>query len=151
MLPNHEDRHLWRLMLYTGYYLKLVDVAHIIYRQVSTDVFFVDWEKSWGELHTASGHHDHDHGGGGGGGGEDDEEGAAVGEQSAMVGPSDLHPKVPVSCWRTLFITNEWSELQTVTQTSPLFTLFLTVFLLGAQWNRKERQRNRRKGSDHCL
>ena len=35
----------------------------------------------------------------------------------------------PVSCWRTLFVANEWNELQTLRLTSPAFSLFLLVSL----------------------
>lgn len=33
----------------------------------------------------------------------------------------------PVSCWRTLFIANEWNELQSERITRPAFTLFFLV------------------------
>ncbi len=33
----------------------------------------------------------------------------------------------PVSCWRSLFVTNEWNELQARRQTTPAFTLILLV------------------------
>ena len=36
----------------------------------------------------------------------------------------------PISCWRTLFVANEWNELQTLRLTSPAFSLFLLVSLL---------------------
>lgn len=33
----------------------------------------------------------------------------------------------PVSCWRTLFVANEWNELQTVRYTSPEITFLVVV------------------------
>lgn len=38
--------------------------------------------------------------------------------------------KSPVSVWRTLFIGNEWNELQTLRKISPEFQLGLVVFFL---------------------
>lgn len=54
------------------------------YFQCTTDVFFMDWERSRGRVV------------GGGGNLE------------------DLHnkPAVPVSVWRIIFVTNEWCRLQ---------------------------------------
>ncbi|KAK9819713.1 hypothetical protein WJX72_001576 [[Myrmecia] bisecta] len=36
----------------------------------------------------------------------------------------------PVSCWRSLFITNEWNELQAERMTMPAVTLFALAFIL---------------------
>ncbi|GMH43204.1 hypothetical protein BSKO_11126 [Bryopsis sp. KO-2023] len=36
----------------------------------------------------------------------------------------------PVSCWRSLFVANEWNELQTIRQTCPELTLLCMIFLL---------------------
>ena len=36
----------------------------------------------------------------------------------------------PVSCWRSLFIANEWNEIQTLRITSLELTMFSVVFLL---------------------
>ena len=33
----------------------------------------------------------------------------------------------PVSCWRTLFIANEWNELQTIRKTAPEVTFLVVV------------------------
>jgi meckelin len=41
-----------------------------------------------------------------------------------------LRHKVPVSIWRTLFVANEWNELQTVRRTNVTFILFLLGWLL---------------------
>lgn len=43
----------------------------------------------------------------------------------------------PVSCWRTLFVANEWNELQTLRLTSPAFSLFLLVS--SSQHNNQQR------------
>jgi meckelin len=123
LLPTHEDRHAWRVMLFLGYLLKLVDIAHLMVKQCGVDIFFVDWEKSYGNL-ADDGHQDVP---------KAPEEGE---EEVGQPQPIAQGPPVPVSCWRTLFITNEWAELQTMRQTSTVLTLFLTGFLLdGYHWD----------------
>jgi len=104
MLPTDNDIEPFRVMLSTGFIAKLISLAHVLWRQCQADVFFVDWEKSHGRLVDAVSD-----------GGED-------GEKKDVM--------APVSCWRTLFITNEWAELQTVRGVNVELTLLGLVFLL---------------------
>ncbi|GAQ91983.1 Meckelin-like protein [Klebsormidium nitens] len=48
------------------------------------------------------------------------------------IGPSGNKEPAPVSVWRTLFVANEWEELQVKRQTCIEFTLFALLFLLVA-------------------
>ena len=40
-----------------------------------------------------------------------------------------------VSCWRTLFVANEWNELQTFRKINPTVQLIFILFLLNAKLN----------------
>ncbi|CAD7702542.1 unnamed protein product [Ostreobium quekettii] len=71
-------------------------LLHMLYRQVTYDIFFMDWEKPRRVLTRGGGR-----------------------EESA-----------PVSCWRMLFVANEWNELQAVRKTSPAFTMLCMVLFL---------------------
>eukprot|EP00762_Andalucia_godoyi_P006626 ANDGO_04990.mRNA.1 hypothetical protein len=44
--------------------------------------------------------------------------------------PGQRGKMAPVSIWRTLFVANEWNELQTIRKTSLELTLFLLVLVL---------------------
>ena len=103
LLPTAADIEPFRVMLTTGFVAKLLSLAHVLWRQCQVDVFFVDWEKSHGRLVDAAGD------GGESGGGD---------------------VMAPVSYWRSLFITNEWAELQTKRMVNVELTLLGLVFLL---------------------
>lgn len=100
LLPTAHDIEPFRVMLSTGFIAKLISIAHVLWRQCQVDVFFIDWEKSHGRLVDGG------------------EEGA---QKDTMA---------PVSYWRNIFITNEWSALQTARMVNVELTLLGLVFLL---------------------
>lgn len=52
-------------------------------------------------------------------------------EPQDLVNDKDMTvEKAPVSCWRSLFVANEWNELQTLRITSLEVTMFFAIFLL---------------------
>ena len=69
--------------------------------QSRIDIFLIDWERPQGRVIPL--------GGGGGGAGAHE---------------------TPVSIWRTYFVANEWNEIQTVRQISPVFQYMASVFFL---------------------
>lgn len=83
--------------------------CRIIVLQCRVDVFFVDWEKSQGRLI--------------------DETGDGAGEEGEEHHSTKGH-YAKISFWRTLFITNEWAELQTARMVNTELTLLSLVFLL---------------------
>jgi meckelin len=110
----------------------VVRLAHAIYKQVTVDIFFIDWEKSRGALFRT---------------GHDVESGSKAmaaaaaaaassssssSSSSASAGPAAfLHQSyAPVSAWRTIFAANEWAELSVARRTSVGFTMLLMVVLL---------------------
>jgi meckelin len=104
LLPTANDIEPFRVMLSTGFIAKLISIAHVLWRQCQVDVFFIDWEKSHGRLVDLS------------------PDGGEAGSQKDVM--------APVSYWRNIFITNEWSELQTSRMVNVELTLLGLVFLL---------------------
>ena len=97
-----------------------IRVAEVVAFQSSVDVFFIDWEKPRGPTARTGGDfeagmRDAPSAAGGGGGRE---------------GARQVYP--PVSVWRTLYMANEWSELQTHRRINPYLTFSLMAVLLQA-------------------
>lgn len=84
---------------------QIVEVTHLIWRQSSIDIFFIDWERPRACSSTAQSRN-----------------------QPTGTVPDNLEQ--PVSIWRTYFVANEWNQIQTTRKTSLLFQLVLTVFVL---------------------
>ncbi|XP_068208396.1 meckelin [Palaemon carinicauda] len=88
--------------------LKLFQVVHILYVQVTLDMFIIDWEQPRAKnslphpLISGNGN----------------EEKNSKGEQH------------PISIWRTYFIANEWNELQTHRKIDLGCQLFITLIFL---------------------
>ena len=116
--------------------LKLIDVFHVILLQCSYDIFFIDWERPKANA-------------------DRDPEASLVGGSMTRpilppIRPPTAAGKKPgvtavqmdkpmkdaldsqnmVSCWRTLFVANEWNELQAYRKTSVTLQLVFALFLL---------------------
>ena len=76
--------------------MKAIDILYILYSQIYVDIFFIDWERPRGSISV----------GVGGGDGR--------GQQGGGVAS-------PVSVMRTLFVANEWREIQTIRRIKPTF------------------------------
>lgn len=85
--------------------LKLIQVLHIVYVQVTIDMFIIDWEQP--RARNSIPHPQLNQ----------DEDGKPRVEQ-------------PISIWRTYFIANEWNELQTHRKVNVELQLFLTLLFL---------------------
>lgn len=123
-IPNVKEEESYRIILIVAFFLKLIDVIHLILVQCSYDIFFIDWErpKNFGTSQAAS----YDHGFtlkvGKSSDRIQDESKRPLTEESA------IHSKV--SCWRTLFVANEWNEIQTFRKINPTFQLIALLFFL---------------------
>nr|XP_004656991.2 meckelin isoform X1 [Jaculus jaculus] len=97
--PAQEER----FVTYVGcsFALKALQFLHKLISQMTTDIFFIDWERPKGKVLKAV-------------------EGEG-GVRSATV---------PVSIWRTYFVANEWNEIQTVRKINPLFQILTVLFFL---------------------
>jgi len=99
VLPTSSQEQLIKALLLAGFIMKFIDVIHIIYTQISFDIFFVDWERPRGSISLNT-------------------EGKAK------------NITTPVSIMRTLFVANEWRELQTTRRIKPTLQLILVIFFL---------------------
>ncbi|PRP76388.1 meckelin [Planoprotostelium fungivorum] len=96
-LPTSEIEGLLKNLIFAAAGCKIAVIFDLIWRQTETHIFFIDWEKSKGNL---------------------------------MSRGNEPTKSVPVSIWRTLFVANEWNEMQTMRKTSLPLTLLAQVFLL---------------------
>jgi len=78
---------------------------HLIWRQISIDIFFIDWERPQTQSST-------------------------IQPRSQLTSTLPNNSEQPVSIWRTYFVANEWNEIQTTRKISLFFQLVLTVFVL---------------------
>ena len=82
----------------------MIQVAYLVWRQISVDVFFIDWEKP-----------------------------KTVASVNTTTHPSTSNGgtvTASVSIWRTYFLANEWNEIQSFRKISPTFVLIAVLFFL---------------------
>jgi len=84
---------------------QVVEIIHLIWRQISIDIFFIDWERP--QTHSST-----------------------IQPRSQLTSTLPDNSEQPVSIWRTYFVANEWNEIQTTRKISLFFQLVLTVFVL---------------------
>lgn len=84
---------------------QVVEIMHLIWGQISIDIFFIDWERP--QTHSSTIH-----------------------SRSQLTSTLPDNSEQPVSIWRTYFVANEWNEIQTTRKISLFFQLVLTVFVL---------------------
>ncbi|XP_042317912.1 meckelin isoform X2 [Sceloporus undulatus] len=98
-LPSQEDN----FVSYLGcaFTLKALQFLHLLFSQLTIDIFFIDWERPRGKV------------------------------LKAVEGESGIRSiSAPVSIWRTYFIANEWNEIQTIRKINPVFQVFAVLFFL---------------------
>ena len=100
LLPSESQEKLFLTLLYVAFTFKLIDLIHMLVSQIFFDIFFVDWERPQGRVSQPT--------------------------QGGEAGGMDA----PVSIWRTLFIANEWNEIQTIRKINPELQIFLVLFFL---------------------
>ncbi|CAF0714886.1 unnamed protein product [Brachionus calyciflorus] len=120
ILPTSSQESVFIVMVVISFVLKLIDVIHLIFTQTSYDIFFIDWERPKSDTPTlinqlipqiVSGDRTK----------ENDKENLIKNE---------LMEYNKISCWRTLFVANEWNELQTFRKIDPLIQLIGVLFFL---------------------
>ncbi|KAL9962665.1 hypothetical protein ACROYT_G031787 [Oculina patagonica] len=100
LLPTPSQERLFLELVGITIAFKFIDVLHMLWSQISFEIFFVDWERPQGRMNQPT--------------------------QGGEAGATDA----PVSIWRTLFIANEWNEIQTVRKINPELQIFLVLFFL---------------------
>lgn len=103
--------------------LKLIDVIHLIFSQASYDIFFIDWERP--KAHDSGYLMDN---------GTEAEpmlkSGVVAHGQKEKHISHEIKEYNKISCWRTLFVANEWNEIQTFRKINPTIQLVLVLFFL---------------------
>ena len=123
VIPLKSQETVLLALIVISFLLKLIDVLHLIFTQTSYDVFFIDWERPKVEDSTSVG--------------------ANVikstnktstnnntTEDRENLIKNELKEFGKVSCWRTLFVCNEWNEIQTFRKISPTIQLMGVLFFL---------------------
>lgn len=100
LLPTPSQERLFLELVGVTIAFKFIDVLHMLWSQISFEIFFVDWERPQGRVNQPT----------------------QGGEGGAM--------DAPVSIWRTLFIANEWNEIQTTRKINPELQIFLVLLFL---------------------
>ncbi|KAJ4448147.1 hypothetical protein ANN_10160, partial [Periplaneta americana] len=103
LLPAQKQDDLVKSYIISAFSLKIVEVIHLIWRQISIDIFFIDWERPRAR--------------------------SSVIRPRSQLNASDTSEQ-PISIWRTYFVANEWNEIQTTRKVSLMFQLVVTVFIL---------------------
>lgn len=85
--------------------LQIVEVGHLIYNQITIDIFFIDWERPRARNSVPR-----------------------TGINGSV--NSDIEEQQPVSIWRTYFVANEWNEIQTKRKLNINIHLMITIFIL---------------------
>ena len=88
-----------------AFVMKAIDILYILHSQIYVDIFFIDWERPRGSISVG--------GGGDGRGGQ-------------------YNVSSPVSVMRTLFVANEWREIQTIRRIKPTFQVRVFFFFFCA-------------------
>ena len=125
-LPLQSQETNFNLFIIIGFVLKLIDVFYLIFVQTSFDIFFIDWERpKVNEL------------------GIDllktqkftrlppiEQQKEKLTESYKLETEKEMPQQNNVSCWRTLFVANEWNEIQTYRKVNSTFQLIAVLFLL---------------------
>lgn len=84
---------------------QIVEICHLIYCQITIDIFFIDWERPRARN---------------------------LVPRNVLTGASnsDIDEHQPVSIWRTYFVANEWNEIQTKRKLNTNIQLLTTVLIL---------------------
>ena len=101
-LPEGNQEIAFITLLVLAFVFRLIHIIYLIWRQVTIQIFLVDWERPRGLLNT--------------------------GNQNSELATS--LPQTPVSIWRTYFIANEWNEIQSLRKISPVLVLVTVLLFL---------------------
>lgn len=121
VIPQTDQETIFRILIIIAFILKLLDVIHLIFTQTSFDIFFIDWERPRQDLSTST---------------QNpllppikkNEKTAKSDRENLIKEDSNEYNKI--SCWRTLFVANEWNEIQTFRKINPTIQLIFVLFFL---------------------
>lgn len=114
MMPTPDQEYSFLVYLGMAMALKTIELINMIAEQVTTKVFFVDWERPRGYIIPRVG--------------ESNPEAPPTDVANAEPGPGKTLS--PVTIWRTYIVANEWNEFQTYRKTSYVLQLFAMIFFL---------------------
>ena len=116
-LPLEVDEKLFKTFIFISFGLKLIDVLYLIFEQTSFDIFFIDWERPSNVYSKKI---------------DDDFMLPSDNNNNTikMKTKNEIDMQNQVSCWRTLFVANEWNEIQTYRKINRTFQLVFVLFLL---------------------
>jgi meckelin len=120
VLPDEQQEWLFPMLVLTACVIKAVDVLYLILLQTSYDIFFIDWErpKSSNNFNNRS----------------NNPSSQANQLRPAAVVTNQLEitsdQNKAASCWRTLFVANEWNELQTFRRVNTTIQLIFSLILI---------------------
>lgn len=100
LLPTPSQEQLFLELAGVTIAFKIIDLLHVLWSQISFEIFFVDWERPQGRVNQPL-------------------QGGEAGAKDAQV-----------SIWRTMFIANEWNEIQTIRKINPELQIFLVLLFL---------------------
>ncbi|KRX87863.1 Meckelin [Trichinella pseudospiralis] len=104
LMPSFEGENLWFLILVVAFVFKVVDMVLFYIEQITSEVFFIDWEKP---------------------------RPAGSRKKEASVAASVISSSAStVSIWRLVIIANEWNEIQTYRKSSHSLQLIVVLFFL---------------------
>ena len=104
-LPEGNQEIAFITLLVVAFILRLLNLLYLIWKHVTVEIFFIDWEKPKVHAPQVDGH-------------------APQGK---------VHPPqgdVPVSIWRSYFVANEWNEIQSMRRIRPIPVLLLVLLCL---------------------
>ncbi|KAK7873573.1 hypothetical protein R5R35_009277 [Gryllus longicercus] len=104
LLLSSSNENLIKTYVIVAFALKIIEIVFMIWKQISIDIFFIDWERPRA-LNSGNGN------------------------AQTLIDHND-GMEHPVSIWRTYLVANEWNEMQTKRKISLLFQLVFTVFIL---------------------
>ncbi|KAK7082574.1 Meckelin [Halocaridina rubra] len=107
-LLTDDQEKLIKEYLIAACFLKLIQIVHILYIQVSLDMFIIDWEQPRAKNSLPH-----------------PQLSSNLEDQK-----SNKAEQQPISIWRTYFIANEWNELQTYRKIDLGCQLFITLLFL---------------------
>ena len=129
-LPTKVQERMFMILMIIALALKILDMLYLVLLQSSYDIFFIDWEKpkTNGVVEFAQRIERPPKPASRLIGGKSVDET----EMEPIPASSDTQPSRShdVSCWRTLFVANEWNELQTFRKTNQTFQIVFLLFLL---------------------
>ena len=121
VVPLRKQETVLLVLIVLSFVFKLIDVIHLIFTQTSYDIFFIDWERPKVEESSAVGSSVLK---------STSKTTTNAAEDKESLIKNELKEFGKVSCWRTLFVCNEWNELQTFRKIRPTIQLMGVLLFL---------------------